>query len=331
MATVAGVRLFEQEPDLLRALPEADRERAERFAVVPAVHVQPGSFDPRRLGQPRWGALILDGLVAREITVAGTAAAELLGAGDVVVPGGPGPDEILTSSARWTVLEPLHIAVLDDHFHVVVRHWPQIATCLLERVDRRATRLSVAQAISHLTRVDTRVLVMLWTLAGRWGRVGPGGVTLPLRLTHRTLARLVGARRPSVTTAISELARRDLVVRHDDGSWLLRGPAPQELERVGMDPILPAPAPGRRSGPVETEHVSAVAALRGTARPETREVSRRLQATIVQVRQLAEAYETQAERTRAIAGRTRDTRNRARMLRSQIAAERRQRTAPPPR
>jgi CRP/FNR family cyclic AMP-dependent transcriptional regulator len=243
MPSVAGVRVFEHEPDLLRLVPASDRARAERAALVPSVRCAAGPFDPSALGSPRWGALVLEGLAAREVTVAGTAAAELVGAGDLILATGPGPDELLTTAARWTVLEPLQLAVLDEHFHVLVRHWPQLAGALLERVERRAGRLAVTQAISHLTRVDTRVHVMLWALAGRWGRVGPDGITLPLRLTHRTLARLVGARRPSVTTAITELCRRELVVRREDGSWLLSGAPPEELERAGVERILPAPVP----------------------------------------------------------------------------------------
>ncbi|MGZ6696318.1 MAG: helix-turn-helix domain-containing protein, partial [Solirubrobacteraceae bacterium] len=48
------------------------------------------------------------------------------------------------------------------------------------------------------------------------------GVRLPLALPHRTLATLVGARRPSVTTALSGLARDGLVERTPEG-WLLHG------------------------------------------------------------------------------------------------------------
>ena len=52
------------------------------------------------------------------------------------------------------------------------------------------------------------------------------GVVLPLRLTHGWLANLVGAQRPSVTTALGNLAGAGLVERLDDGSWLLRGEPP---------------------------------------------------------------------------------------------------------
>ena len=56
---------------------------------------------------------------------------------------------------------------------------------------------------------------------------------IPLALTHRILGQLVGARRPTVSTALSELAERDELVRRADGSWLLRGDPPDAstLER----------------------------------------------------------------------------------------------------
>ena len=57
---------------------------------------------------------------------------------------------------------------------------------------------------------------------------------IPLALTHRILGQLVGARRPTVSTALSELAERDELVRRSDGSWLLRGDPPDAstLERT---------------------------------------------------------------------------------------------------
>ncbi|HEY8583511.1 MAG TPA: helix-turn-helix domain-containing protein [Capillimicrobium sp.] len=243
MTFVSGIRLFERDPDLLHLIAEGERPRAAYATVVPALRVGPGAFDPRQLGSPRWGALILDGLMAREVEVASTAAAELLGTGDLISRTEQGRDEIVVTRARWTVLETVEVALLDDRFHAVLRHWPEVAGCLIQRSERRAARLAVAQAISHLNRIDTRVHVMLWTLAGRWGRVTPEGIAVPLRLTHRTISRLVGARRPSVTTAITALSERGLVARREDGSWMLQGPPPEELERVGVDRILARPAP----------------------------------------------------------------------------------------
>ena len=55
----------------------------------------------------------------------------------------------------------------------------------------------------------------------------PGGVLVSLRLPHRTLAGMVGARRPSVTTALGQLIAREEIERRPDGGWLLRGDPPE--------------------------------------------------------------------------------------------------------
>ena len=70
--------------------------------------------------------------------------------------------------------------------------------------------------------------MLLWHLAARWGRVRSDGTVLRLRLTHTVLADLVAARRPTVTTALSELTRRGLV-RTDGETWVLPGEAPSDL------------------------------------------------------------------------------------------------------
>jgi hypothetical protein len=62
--------------------------------------------------------------------------------------------------------------------------------------------------------------------------VGPEGVTVPLRVTHQILAGVVGAQRPSVTTALGNLRRAGLVERRPDGSWLLHGGPPEEMRPV---------------------------------------------------------------------------------------------------
>jgi hypothetical protein len=87
-------------------------------------------------------------------------------------------------------------------------------------------------AVCHLRRVDTRLLVLLWHLADRWGTVQREGVHVPMRLTHQMLGRLVGAQRPSVTTALKQLSDSGRVIRLEDGTWLLQGRPPDTLERI---------------------------------------------------------------------------------------------------
>ena len=63
-------------------------------------------------------------------------------------------------------------------------------------------------AIAHYPRVDLRLLMLMWHLADRWGRVTPQGIRIPLRLTHELLADLVASRRPSVTSALQSSRAR---------------------------------------------------------------------------------------------------------------------------
>ena len=91
------------------------------------------------------------------------------------------------------------------------------------------------QAIAHLKRIDDRLLALLWCLAERWGRVSPDGVVVALRLPHRTLGSLVGARRPSVPTALGQLMARGEVERRPDGGWLLLGNPPEPRSQTGEE------------------------------------------------------------------------------------------------
>ena len=127
---------------------------------------------------------------------------------------------------RWSVLSPSAFAVLDRRFAAELARWPEVTAALFDRLSERSLRLATTQAISQLTRVDRRLKALLWHLAERWGRVSGDGVIVPLALTHRILGQLVGARRPTVSTALGELAERGELTRRVDGSWVLRGSPP---------------------------------------------------------------------------------------------------------
>jgi CRP-like cAMP-binding protein len=90
-------------------------------------------------------------------------------------------------------------------------------------------------AISHQPHVDVRLHMLFWHLADRWGHERPEGTTVPLPLTHDVLAHLVGARRPTVSTALARLANEGLVRRHK-GRWLLAGDPPNPHATGGPAP-----------------------------------------------------------------------------------------------
>ncbi len=109
------------------------------------------------------------------------------------------------------VLRKGRLAVLDYDFAIRLTRYPELLPCLLSRAVRRSRHMTATMAILHQPRIDTRVHMVLWELAVRWGNVSRDGVRLPVRLTHATLAELVAARRPTVTKALGELAENDLV------------------------------------------------------------------------------------------------------------------------
>jgi CRP-like cAMP-binding protein len=91
----------------------------------------------------------------------------------------------------------------------------------MSRMVRRTRSLAIQHVISALPSVEQRLLMLLTQLAGRWGRVRPGGIWIGLRLSHEILGGLIGARRPSVTTALGSLERAGAIRRERDGIWLL--------------------------------------------------------------------------------------------------------------
>jgi CRP/FNR family cyclic AMP-dependent transcriptional regulator len=219
--------VLDLDPDLGRGLLPAQFDAARRELQVRVFSVEPG---PCRLeaavgGNRGWlGFLVADGLLGRELLAHDVASMELLGPGDLVRPWDESADsELLEAVVRWSALARTRFAVLDQHAAVRLSRYPQIYSALLERCSWRSRRLAVLQAISQLNRVDRRVLALLWHLAERWGRVTPDGVAVPLALSHRMLGQLVGARRPTISTAFAELARAGEVVRGPDGTWLLTG------------------------------------------------------------------------------------------------------------
>ena len=188
-------------------------------------------------GPEHVGLLVLEGVISRELLVEDTVSTELLGPGDVLRPWAlRQTDLLLPHTIRWSALTRARVATLDQRFTATLGSWPEINAVLIDRLNMRAQRLATTQAISQLNGVDRRVLALLWHLAERWGRMAADGVAVPLPLSHRALGQLVGARRPSVSTAIGKLLKGAELRRRDDGTWLLTGepvglPAP-DTERV---------------------------------------------------------------------------------------------------
>ena len=175
------------------------------------------------------GLLVLEGLLLRRVGIDGRFGAELLGEGDLLRPWqGDDGDSTLSQTTRWRVLEATRFAVLDVEAARCLAAYPEVTGSLVARALERARNLSINMAIVHQARVHVRLQMLLWHLADRWGRVRSEGVILPLHLTHAVLADLVAARRPTVTTALTQLDQAGAGAPSDDG-WLLSGEPPGEL------------------------------------------------------------------------------------------------------
>jgi CRP/FNR family cyclic AMP-dependent transcriptional regulator len=250
--------LLDLDPDLGRLLDEERRVDARAQVQVQVHRLPEGPWSAGRLvdtNPEHVGLLLLEGVVSREVVVADTVSTELLGPGDLLRPWTlHDAPPLLQLTVRWNALTESRVAVLDRRFASRLSQFPEVNSVLIDRLNARAQRLATTQAISQLNRVDRRLLAFFWHLAERWGRITADGVIVPLTLSHRMLGQLVGARRPTVSTAIGDLARREELIRRPNGSWLLTGDPvglpSGEAERVipirrkllGRDPIA-APTP----------------------------------------------------------------------------------------
>jgi CRP/FNR family cyclic AMP-dependent transcriptional regulator len=219
-------RVLEVDRGLLGAVPADSRQAAQRLEAR-VVCAGPGPWSPEGLADSSGlGILVLEGLLTRNVTIAGTHSRELLGSGDILRPWDD--DSILDpvpANITWTVLEPSSCAVLDQRWSMLSGRWPDFNAEILHRIVRRVRCLALLLAIANLRGVEGRVLLLLWHLAGNWGKVTSAGTLVPFGLTHEVIADLVGARRPSVTTALAALQHEGKLERVTEG-WLLPGDPP---------------------------------------------------------------------------------------------------------
>jgi CRP-like cAMP-binding protein len=220
------VDLLEKDSELARLVRTAEGGRPIDRLWASALQLQRGPWQPN--GQPsgaHLGFLVLDGLMGRRVVVPDRGRSlELLGSGDLFSPWQE--DSPSFSEVAWTVIEPTWIAALDHSFGVQVRQFPELLEALTDRALRRSRRIAVNAAIANTVGVEDRLLLLLWHLTELWGQKAQGGAVLPYRLSHQTLADLVGARRPTVTLALRGLGDRDLVERGSGGEWILSGNPP---------------------------------------------------------------------------------------------------------
>lgn len=228
--------VLREDPELAEAIEITRRGQAVETLVAREVKIPSGVWAGRPIPiDDGIGLLVLEGVMLHRVGIDGRFGAELVGEGDVLRSvSQDGDNPTLPLTVEWLILEPARVAVLDERFVRQLARFPQVAGKLFARSVLRSRQLAVNMAIVHQARVDVRLHLLFWQLAGRWGRVRSDGVVVPLRLTHTVLADLVAARRPTVTSALSDLSRRGLVRAVSDG-WLLSGPPPGR----GTSPVPP--------------------------------------------------------------------------------------------
>jgi CRP/FNR family transcriptional regulator, cyclic AMP receptor protein len=238
------VYVLDHDAGLRSALPGSERARARQHAVAAVLELASGDWRPEsdESTGAELGLLVLEGLMIRDVTVADARCGELIGPGSLLRPcDDRGTDAPMRHEVGWRIVEPTRLAVLDRRFLRVATHWPTLVTALLARVTERAHNLGVMVSIHSLKRVDTRLLAFFWHLADRFGKVTADGVLVPLPLTHRQLALLVGAQRPSVTSALGTLAERGQLRRDERGNWLLSmSPGQPDEVALGTDGLVGA-------------------------------------------------------------------------------------------
>ncbi len=239
------IALLDVDPDLAGGASRAEIAANRSRLTVPVFRLPAGPMPqpPARSRDQRLGFLLLKGLLLYEVWVCGRTTAELLGTGDVVRPWPSETSGALACKVKWTVLEQSLLADLGSLDPARLSESRGFVEALVARCNDRAEAAAMQRSIAAQVRVDVRVLGYLWHLADRFGVVVPGAVKLNVPLTHAVLARLVGARRPTVTTALQRLIQLGYL-RREGRAFVLVGDAGAVEELESRSPARDFALPG---------------------------------------------------------------------------------------
>lgn len=230
--------ILEEDPDLAEDLPPPARRAAtEAFRARVVVAERPAWEPPRLEPRTTYGLLVLDGLLGRRVRVGSALSTELLGCGDILRPWEePSLWHLIPPEFEWRVFRPTRLAILDERITRLIGRRPELIISFSGRAFRRARYAEYIMAVTRFRHVEHRLLATLWHIASNWGYVTPEGVGMPFQLTHAVLGEIVGARRPSVTTALQGLQQRGHITPIPTGGYLLAGHPGEVVQGMAFKP-----------------------------------------------------------------------------------------------
>jgi CRP/FNR family transcriptional regulator, cyclic AMP receptor protein len=231
-ATHTSVRLLDADPGLATGLSGEPLALARTVLIASVEPLHAGSWRPVPPERPErhLGFLVLEGVLFRRLPFGERESAELLGPGDLLQPWHElRSSSALETAARWTVVEPGALAVLDERVTGMIGRWPELVTTTVGRALDRSRAMAVTLGIAQMTGAELRLLATLWHLAERFGHRDGARWIVPIRLSHHMLAALVRTQRTTVSRALIALAEGGLAERCENGYWALSGEPPEGL------------------------------------------------------------------------------------------------------
>jgi hypothetical protein len=235
-ATPNTVSLLDVDPALGRGIESDDWEAARRATRAALTRIDRrectltvGAYETDNIV----GLIVNDGMISREIALGEHVSFELLTPGDVLLLAPAEPDDLdLGARVTLTALDPAELILLSKPFIHAAARWPSLLTNLHRRLEAQRQRLAIQGLAVHQPRAEDRLLLTLWILAERCGRVTPEGTVLPLSLSHEALGRLAAARRPTITLALRTLESNECVQRGPNGYLTLGSAAHRRVKEL---------------------------------------------------------------------------------------------------
>lgn len=212
--------LLRHDVELRAAIAVSDLPLAERAVTARRLTLANGPWTPEPDEALGGLAIVLQGMLIQRTELADRWSTQLLDRGAILHDLDPN-DSCLPCSITLTSVGTSTIAVLDSRFDTAGRRWPALWRVVHERLAQQLKRAARWNVVGSLPRVEQRLLAAFWLLADHHGIRRADGVFLRLSLTHEMLGTMIGARRPTVSLALTYLADRGLLVSQGRGDWLL--------------------------------------------------------------------------------------------------------------